>query len=305
MLGFYFPWYERATWADPQLRDQPLHTYSTEDPADLLRELQDAKRAGLDGLIVSFQGKDVGGGWNHRRMQLILQAAQQAGLRVSVQTETLAAHLPDRPGPPHPDALTAWLTDIVDLYGSHPAYLRVDGRPVVFLYVWFAVDEEVWRQALGRVRASGRQLFVVADTTDPQTLSMADSFYTSAAISSNRTSSATRTGARLAARTYHHVENAGRQRLGIATVSPGYDDRALRDRSSFLLVDRRDGAFYDEQWRAAPTAARTGCSYRHGTNGGRTRTSSPASGTERPFSGARGSGPRCSRIAPRGTAAPN
>ena len=178
MLAFYFPWDERSTWSDSQLLDQPLQLYSTEDPADVLRQMQQAKSAGLDGVIVSFQGKDIGGGWNHRRMLLVLQAAQQTGLRVSVQIETFAAHLPNQPGPPHPDALAAWFTDIVDLYGTHPAYLRVDGRPVIFMYVWHFVDEQVWRTALARVRATGRQLFVLADDERASALAMADSTYT-------------------------------------------------------------------------------------------------------------------------------
>jgi hypothetical protein len=253
VLGFYFPWYDRVTWADSQLLDQPLRLYSTEDSADLLRELQDARRAGLDGVIVSFQGKEIGGGWNHRRMLLILQAAQQAGLRVSVQTETLAAHLPDRPGPPHVDTLTVWLTDIVDSYGAHPAYLRVDGRPVVFVYVWFVVDDAVWAQALGRVRASGRQLFVVADSVDPGALELADSLYTfggnlfAADIQrySQRHS--------LMTRSFHLLgADRARQRLGIVTVSPGYDESGLRDRSApHLVVDRQGGEYYVAQWRAA------------------------------------------------------
>jgi hypothetical protein len=251
VLAFYFPWYELTTWSDAQLRDLPLRLYSTENAADVLRQMQQAKDAGLDGVIVSFQGKDVGGGWNHRRMLLVLQAAQQVGLRVSVQIETFAAHLPDRPGPPHPDALAAWFTDIIDLYGTHPAYLRVDGRPVIFMYVWHAFDEQMWRTAIDRVRATGRNLFVLADAESTSPLDLADSTYTFAGSLFARDLSRYAQGLSLAMRTWHLLgAGHGRQRLGMVAVSPGYDERALPDRTGFVF-DRRNGALYDEQWRAA------------------------------------------------------
>lgn len=252
VLGFYFPWYERETWSDPQMLGRPLRAYSTDDAGDVLEGMRDAARAGLDGVIVSFQGKDTGGGWNHRRMLLVLQAARQTGLRVSVQIETLAAHLPDRPGPPHGDTLTAWLTDIVDLYGSHPAYLRVDGRPAVFVYVWPVVSDDTWLQVLTRVRAGGRPLFVLADTTNTAALRLADAVYTfSGTLFSPDIRAFTRQQS-LAARTYHlGAPDRGGQRLGIATVTPGYDETRLRDRPERRVVDRQGGSFYQSQWVAA------------------------------------------------------
>lgn len=252
VLAFYFPWYEQGTWSDAQLRDRPLRTYSTEEVSDVVQVLTDAKRAGIDGVIVSFQGKDVGGGWNHRRMLAVLQAAQQTGMRVSVQIETLAAHLPDRPGPPHPDTLTAWLIDIADLYGSQPAYLKVDGRPVVFLYAWPAATVDVWGEALARVRASGRQLFALADSSDLSALRLVDGLYTFASNLFASDIGAFSRQQSLSSRTYHLLSrDRGPQRLGIVTVTPGFDDSGLRDRADHLVIDRRDGAFYESQWAGA------------------------------------------------------
>jgi hypothetical protein len=89
VLGFYFPWFERETWSDPQMLGRPLRAYSADDAADVLQGMRDASRAGLDGVIVSFQGKETG--WNHRRMLLVLQAAQQSGLRVSADRDACRA----------------------------------------------------------------------------------------------------------------------------------------------------------------------------------------------------------------------
>jgi hypothetical protein len=169
-----------------------------------------------------------------------------------VQIETVAAHLPDRPGPPHADTLTAWLTDIADLYGPHPAYLRVDNRPVVFCYIWHAVDRQTWQTTLARVRGSGRQLYVLADDERASAMSLADGTYTFAGSLFARDRSVYARDIGLAMRTWHLLAPGnGPQRLGIVAVSPGYDETGLRDRPARLAFDRRGGELYDEQWSAA------------------------------------------------------
>jgi Glycosyltransferase WbsX len=103
------------------------------------------------------------------------------------------------------------------------------------------------------VRASGRQLFVMADTEDPRALELADSLYTFGnnllAADIHRYSQRQS----LMTRTFHLLgTDRARQRLGIVTVTPGYDESGLRDRSApHLVVDRQGGEFYEAQWRAA------------------------------------------------------
>jgi hypothetical protein len=167
--------------------------------------------------------------------------------------ETLVANRAHIEGAPvEPDTAVEWLADIVDLYGSHPAYLRVDGRPVVFIYAWGFAGDATWRAVLDRLRASGRNPFVLADTTEPASLAGADGAFTYAgnlfaediALFSGRLA--------VASRSYHHLgAGYGPPRLALATVSPGYDETRLDNRPLARVVDRQGGAFYDAQWRAA------------------------------------------------------
>jgi hypothetical protein len=78
--------------ASAQLLDQPLKLYSTDIAAEVAANLKDVRAAGIDAVIVSYQGSDVGGGWNLRRLRYVLDGAQQAGLKVTVHLETLAAN---------------------------------------------------------------------------------------------------------------------------------------------------------------------------------------------------------------------
>ena len=179
VLAHWYPWWDAVAWADPQLLDQPLRLYSTDSAADVARDMQDVAHAGIDAVIVSWQGSEVGGGWNLRRLRYVLDGAQQAGLKVSVNLETLAANKVGREGaPPDPDVLTAWIVELVDTLATHPAWLKVDGRPVIFAYVWGFAGDDTWRTVLNRVRAGGRNPLMMADSTDPAHLSLADGLAT-------------------------------------------------------------------------------------------------------------------------------
>jgi hypothetical protein len=256
VLAHYYPWFDRATWASPLLVDRPQEEYSTEDPADVRRVADDAARAGLDGLVVSWQGLDYQGGWNHRRMLVALDAAAQARLRIAALLETTVANPEhEQTGvPADPDTVEAWMNDIVRAYGSHPAYLRVDDRPVVFVYSVPRLRVSEWADVVAGVRASGPPPLLIGDATRSVWLPSFDGQFDYA---SNRHEldnvAAFQLDHGLRVRTYHLLGNTGPRRLWAATVSPGYDDRALAatDGRSPRVTERRNGAYYDAQWRAA------------------------------------------------------
>jgi hypothetical protein len=252
VLAHWYPWWDAAAWASPQLLDQPLRLYSTDSAADVARDMQDVAHAGIDAVIVSWQGSDVGDGWNLRRLRYVLDGAQQAGLKVTVHLETLAANRVGREGaPPDPDVLTAWIVELVDTLATHPAWLKVDGRPVIFAYAWGFAGDDTWRTVLGRVRAGGRNPLLIGDSTNPGHLSLADGLATySGTLFAPDVGALMRTTVS-AVRAYHLLGAAyGGPRIAAATVMPGYDETRLAGRSG-RAVSRIDGEFYNQQWQAA------------------------------------------------------
>jgi hypothetical protein len=252
VLAHYYPWWEPVAWASPQLLDQPLRLYSTDNAAEVAANLKDVAAAGIDAVIVSYQGSEVGGGWNLRRLRYILDGAQQAGLKVTVHLETLAANRVGREGaPPDPDVLTSWIVELVDTMATHPAWLKVDGRPVILAYVWGFAGNAVWSSVRERLNAGGRQPLLVADSTNPADLVLADGLST---YSGTLFAPDVRTLMRdtvSATRLYHLLgANWGSPRIAVATVMPGYDETRLVGRSG-RSVSRESGDFYDRQWQAA------------------------------------------------------
>jgi hypothetical protein len=252
VLAHWYPWWDPVAWTNPQLLDLPLRLYSTDDAADVARNLREVAAAGIDSVIVSWQGSDAGGGFNLRRLRYVLEAAQQAGVTVTVHLETLAANRVGVEGAtPDPDVLTAWIVELVDTFGPHPAWLKVDGRPVIFAYVWDLAGAATWNTVRERLRASGRTPLLLGDSTNPDSLLLADGLATySGTLFTPDVQTLMRETAS-ASRAYHLLgANRGSPRIAVATVMPGYDETRLVGRPG-RVVHRAGGEFYDRQWQAA------------------------------------------------------
>ena len=253
VLAHYYPWYTIETWRDPQMADRPLRLYSTEAQADVNNEVAQANAAGIDAFVVSWQGLDAQGGFNDRRMRVVLEAARSTPLRVCVYTETYVANPGYDPTVPvDPQTMFEWLADLVDRYGSHPAYLRVAGRPVIFVYLASLLPDSDWAAITARLRATDRNPLLVGDFARSTLLDAFDGEYqytnvfsSGAALTDvNRTES-------LRVRTYNLLRPADRRRVWVASVTPGFDDSHLVGRVPPHIVDRSNGSVYDQQWKTA------------------------------------------------------
>jgi hypothetical protein len=252
VLAHYYPWWDRPSWADPRLIDQPLQLYSTDDPADVARVLRDIAAAGIDVAIVSWQGSAARGGFYARGLRHVLDAAQQAGLRVAVMLETPIANRAFVEGAtPEPRVLADWMVELAQTYATHPAFLKVDGRPVLFAYAWGFAGLDIWAEARSLAAAAGHSIALMADTTNSPELVVADGTFTySGTLSDDDVAGVIRRSVS-GARTYHLLGAAyGSQRIAAASVIPGYDETRL-GRTTRLAVDREGGEFYDRQWAAA------------------------------------------------------
>src|SRR5258706_3486679 len=104
------------------MADRPPRLYSTESPADVGNEVAQARSAGIDAFVVSWQGLEAQEGFNDRRMRVVLEAARTTPLRVCAYTETYVAN----PGnssslPVDPQTEFEWLSDLLELYRRSPA----------------------------------------------------------------------------------------------------------------------------------------------------------------------------------------
>jgi len=212
-----------------------------------------ARAAGIDAWVVSWQGLEAGSGFNDRRMRIALDAARAAGMRACVYTETYVANpTNDASRGIDPRTLFEWLADIVDLYGSHPAYLRVGGRPVIFTYAASLLPQADWAEVMARLRTSGRDPLIIGDFVRSTLLEPFDGEYQYSNVFSSGDALADVVRAEsLRVRTFNLLREGDRRRVWVASVTPGFDDSHLVDRRTPRIVDRSNGAVYDDQWSKA------------------------------------------------------
>jgi glycoprotein endo-alpha-1,2-mannosidase len=244
ILGFHDP---RRSVAPGRLDLGATHypedgPYDSRDPARIRIQLGQARAAGLDGLAVSW--------WGHEReeaqgLAALFRHAGEAGLVLAPYYETGGLRRRGALG------VAADLEVLLDRHGSEPAWLRVGGAPVVFVYASHRLRPAAWDVVRARLRASGRRLFLVADVRSPEWLAERPAWlsrfdalhvYTPVEFLARRRDLAQTYGALAAL-----ARAAGRP--FVPAVAPGYDDRRVREPG--LVIERADGATYEQSWRAA------------------------------------------------------
>ena len=254
VLAHYYPWYTLDSWRDPQFADRPAQLYSSDSQTDVDRQVAQAKSADIDAFVVSWQGRT--NVENDRRMRVVLDSAARGGIRACLYFETYIVNpANDSSQPIDPATMVQWLEDAVDLYGSHPAYLRVDGRPVIFVYISWMLSEPVWSGIVAAVHRTGRNPLIIGDFADSALINVLDGEYQYINDLSSPTDLLTKYRAEtLRVRTFD-LAAGGRRRIWVASVCPGYDDRLLTGRSQHSVVDRANGGVYDTQWNTAVSMA--------------------------------------------------
>ncbi len=132
--AFFYPWFP-AAWSqsgvDPYTNYTPsLGRYDSRNAAVIDDQLRLAKRAHLEAFIASWWGP---GHHTDDALQTIIDRSARAGsphpdLRWAVYYEQ------ESQGDPTVAQLVFDLQYLADTFFGHPGYLRVDGRPVVFVY---------------------------------------------------------------------------------------------------------------------------------------------------------------------------
>ncbi|WBH18083.1 endo-1,3-alpha-glucanase family glycosylhydrolase [Sphingomonas radiodurans] len=256
VLAFYYPWYANPTtsgrwfhWQGPNgeaPRQSPtvnhptLGMYDSHDPRVIATHVAQAKAAGLTGLIVSWWGGDS---FEDQALPAILDAAQRAGLKITVYLEQQKGGAA---------GAARDITYLRTKYARHPAWLGVRGRPVLFLYLQALRDlpAREWRRAAGNA-------FLVGDVSPREEADFAawapsmdgiHVYVLAPYVKGMKPAEMTR----WADRTYPAWKRRIGEQLFCATVIPGFDDTLVPGRKSPRpTVARAEGGTYRALWDAA------------------------------------------------------
>jgi len=241
--AFYYLWYSQQSWQEPFLLDHPLQPYASNDVVALARHVDQAQAAGIDGFAASWWGP---GDYTDANWAQLLDLAAQRGFWVIPYFETL--------GPtslPRSEAqIMAWLDYLLRTYRSHPAWYKLDGRPVIVVWASRTVPLGTWQSIFANLRTRGLDaLYLAIGLHDTSVLSVFDGLHEYGVFPFFRLGQIYQ-AAGTAVRAYSMLHPSRPPALFVATLQPGCDDRALPGRTG-VYWDRRNGDAYRYTFAAA------------------------------------------------------
>ena len=239
LLAYYYIWFDTRSW-DRAKDDVPeLGRYSSDDPAVMARHVEWAKRAGIDGFIVSWKSTPT----LNRRLEQLSRIASANRFKLVLIYEGLDFHRNPLPV----EQVGRDLAEAADRYTRAPAFRLFDRPLVIWSGTWRFSRAEV-AQVVGPLRD---RLLILASEKDPEGVRRlaglvdGDAYYWSSA--DPLATPGYREKLAAMERTVH-----GQGGRWIAPATSGFDARKV---GGTKVVDRRDGATLVSSLGAAMASA--------------------------------------------------
>ncbi len=260
VLAFYYTWYgapnanghalhwNRVDTSKHDISDSThyptLGAYNSHDAAVIDRHIDEAKAHGVTGFIATWWGQ---GTYEDKAFPLVLAEAEAKRFKVTVYWETAPGK-----GQAQIDHAVDDLVYLVSRHGKSKAFLKVRGRPVIFVYglVVGQVPAGSWPAILKAAHARAGEFLLVADGYTEGHAAFFDGVheYNNCGAVKGKNPEALRAWA--AGHYASAVSLAGKHnRISCVTIIPGYDDTKIRKPG--LKAERQEGEVYRVLWQEA------------------------------------------------------
>ena len=255
VLAFYYPWYEPPDWSGGKPiadHNRIAEPYSSGDPAVIDWHIEQARSAGIDGFVASWWGREIG--WDANTRMLLERTPP--GFTFALYVEIFS---------PYFRTVTDLIEELdhaLDTYAASDRYLRIDGRPVLYIFSSHNVltdvgtpgmtpgYEVIWEFVRQELTIRGHDPMLIGEGR-PFSVSDFDVFDGMHVYGTDDPTQTYRLDREMAltARAWAAI-HGGRRRIWASSVIPGYDDRHIQGRTPDYFP-REDGRLYEEQWNAA------------------------------------------------------
>jgi len=264
VLAFYYTWYGRPEnhghwihWDNVKPEEHYIASathypakgaYDSYDPEIIDYHINLAKSNGIDGFICTWWGQNT---YDDKAFRKVLDIAGKKGFEITVYWE----NAPEK-GKKKIDRAVNDLLYVLNNYGSHPAFMKVDGKPVIFVFgrVMGQVSVNEWSQIITNAQEKyGKDFILIADGYQNGYASIFDGIHIYNICGWVQGKSPDN----LKKLSQEFFDNAVRmarkqEKISCITVIPGYDDTKVRKPG--VKADRMDGQTYKILWESAISA---------------------------------------------------
>ena len=252
LWAFYYAWYlpifNWMWWTNPKWTDLPLVRYASDDPTAIARQIDQAQSAGIDGFVYAWLGKDD---WSSipidNNLKPFLDIAGAKHFSVAIYFGLIDPNLPH-----NVDDIYNALAYIIPTYGNHPAYKKVNGKPLIVIYQSGQINVDIWKSILARLHSQGLEASLWGMGYDLSNIEVFDGTHEYLPFNYPNLSR-TYTWFGKAALNYSLLADSPTRKMWAAIVYPGSDNTPLvRELGIDLVyVPRDNGNTYRSSFEAA------------------------------------------------------
>lgn len=265
VLALYYGWFGQPgknAWGEFDTNKHEIYKvahypvkgpYNSHDSAIIDWQIDQAKAHGITGFVVSWWGKGEYESWHDQTLALLIDCAEKKNFKVSIyweQERNTEAQLVQ--------FAVDDLTYALQTYGSRKAFLKVDGKPVIFAYE--RVESQTPLASLAEIiqqtRAKAGDFLLIGQGCQESLARFFDGLHTSYSkmrldLIGSPTPDKIEDFRQNAALNFKNGEQLTRKhsRINCPMLIPGFDN--TKSSSGGLKADRYEGKTYRALWEEA------------------------------------------------------